>query len=220
MPSRRQITQFSDTPASGNPWVVEPLPASIELVDYDLEWPTRAREISDRLVRLLEPRALRIDHVGSTSVEGLPAKPIIDLDVMVADPADEEAWLGKLQDAGFVLTVREPWFFEHRMLRGGRRSDDRVAPTDGGPAANIHIFGPDSPEPIKHLIFRNWLRSSVSDRELYATAKRAAAVAHQGHEVVTDYNARKQAVIREIYERAFRATGFSADVQPESLSRG
>ncbi|POH65233.1 GrpB family protein, partial [Cryobacterium zongtaii] len=88
MPSLRQITEFFDAPDGGNPWVLEPLSASIDLVDYDPEWPTQAREIEGRLARLLGVRALRIDHVGSTSVEGLPAKPIIDLDVTVADPAD------------------------------------------------------------------------------------------------------------------------------------
>lgn len=208
MPPLDQITEFSDAPPSGNPWVVAPLPGSIELVDYDPQWPTQARQITDRLAELLQLRALRIDPVGSASVAGLPAKPIIDLDITVADPVNEEACLSQLQEAGFVLTVRQPWWCEHRMLWGGRRSDDRVAPTDGGPAANIHVFGPDSPEPIRHLIFRNWLRFNAEERELYAAAKRAAATSHQKHDVVMDYNARKEAVIRDIYGRAFRAAGF------------
>jgi len=208
MPSKRQITEFSDEPAAGNPWVVEPMPATIDLVEYDPEWPAQAAEISERLNDVLGLRALRIDHVGSTAVEGLPAKPVIDIDVTVADPADEAGYVRSLQDAGFVLTVREPWWHEHRLFRGGHRSDDRVAPTDGGPATNIHVFGPDSPELIKHLVFRNWLRSSASDRELYADTKRAAAAAQREDDAVMDYNARKQAVILEIYQRAFRASGF------------
>ncbi|KQR18948.1 hypothetical protein ASF79_14700 [Agreia sp. Leaf335] len=208
MPSTRQITEFSDEPAAGNPWVVEPMPATIELVEYDPAWPTQARQIGDRLSELLGLRAIRIDHVGSTAVEGLPAKPVIDIDVTVADPADEAGYVSRLQEAGFVLTVREPWWHEHRLFRGGRRSDDRVAPTDGGPATNIHIFGPDSPEPIKHLVFRNWLRASASDRKLYADTKRAAAAAQRDDDAVMDYNARKQTVILDIYERAFRASGF------------
>ena len=208
MPSTRQITDFSEEPAAGNPWVVEPLPTTIELVEYDPEWPTQARDVSERLGELLGVRAIRVDHVGSTAVEGLPAKPVIDIDLTVADSADEAGYVSTLQDAGFVLTVREPWWHEHRLFRGGRRADDRVAPTDGGPATNIHVFGPDSPELIKHLVFRNWLRSSESDRKLYADAKRAAAAAQQEHDAVMDYNVRKQAVILEIYERAFRASGF------------
>ena len=208
MPSTRQITEFSDEPAAGDPWVVEPLPTTIELVEYNPEWPTQAREIRERLSELLGVRAIRIDHVGSTAVEGLPAKPVIDIDLTVADSADEAVYVSTLQDAGFVLTVREPWWHEHRLFRGGQRADDRVAPTDGGPATNIHVFGPDSPELIKHLVFRNWLRSSESDRKLYADAKRAAAAGQQEHDAVMDYNVRKQAVILEIYERAFRASGF------------
>jgi GrpB-like predicted nucleotidyltransferase (UPF0157 family) len=208
MPSKRQITEFSDEPAAGNPWVVEPMPATIDLVEYDPTWPTQAREISERLSDILGLRAIRIDHVGSTAVEGLPAKPVIDIDLTVADSADEKGYVGRLQDAGFVLTVREPWWHEHRLFHGGRRPHDRAAPTDGGPATNIHVFGPDSPELIKHLVFRNWLRSSASDRKLYADAKRAAAAAQQEDDEVMDYNARKQAVILDIYERAFRASGF------------
>jgi GrpB-like predicted nucleotidyltransferase (UPF0157 family) len=212
MPSRHPFTEFFDGADEGNPWVIDPLPAPIHIVEYDPEWPAQAQEIGERISRVLGLRALRIEHIGSTSVPGLPAKPIIDLDLTVASPADEAGWLGRMQDAGFVLTVREPWWYEHRMLRGGLHSDDRVAPTDGGPAANIHVFGPDCPESMRHIVFRNWLRCSAEDRELYAATKRAAAAAScDNNELVADYNARKQAVIREIYERAFRATGFVSD---------
>jgi len=210
VPTREQILSFvNERPPGANPWVVEPTRAPIAMVEYDSRWPQQAERLRERLFRLLRTRALRIDHVGSTSVVGLPAKPVIDVDVTVADPADERAWLPQLEAAGFVLTVREPWWHEHRMLRGGRRADDGVPPTDGGPAANIHVFGPDSPEPVKHLVFRDWLRADTADRELYAAAKReAAAASTAGNEAVMEYNARKQAVIREIYARAFAAAGF------------
>ena len=129
---------------------------------------------------------------------GLPAKPVIDLDVTVADPADEAHWLPPLEDAGLVLTVREPWWHGHRCLRGT------------APRVNVHVFGPDSPELVKHIVFRNWLRQDAGDRELYAAAKRVAAGSGSGDGMMLmeDYNARKQAVIREIYGRAFRAAGF------------
>ena len=210
MPTRLQILQFVNNPPPGaDPWVVAPTSAPIEVVEYDPGWPEQARGVIDRLAGILGPRALRIDHVGSTAVEGLPAKPIIDIDVTVADPANEPAWLPQLEHAGFVLTVREPWWHEHRMLRGGHRADDRVAPADGGPAANVHVFGPDSPELVKHIVFRNWLRADAADRQLYAAAKRGAAAASTANsEHVMDYNARKQAVVREIFQRAFRAAGF------------
>jgi GrpB-like predicted nucleotidyltransferase (UPF0157 family) len=210
MPTREQIVRFSDgePPPGADPWVSKPLNAPVEVVEYDPRWPTQAREIIHRLYDILGVRALRIDHVGSTAVEGLPAKPVIDLDVTVADPANEVVWLPQLEAAGFVLTVREPWWYEHRMLRGGRRADDRVIPSDGGPATNVHVFGPDSPELIRHLVFRNWLRVNESDRALYAAAKREASSCSATGLHVMEYNARKQTVVREIFGRAFEATGF------------
>ncbi|MFZ1382104.1 MAG: GrpB family protein [Scrofimicrobium sp.] len=207
MATREEILRFDDgQPSESDPWVIKPRRAKIELSEYDARWPLQAESIRLRLLEALGMRAIRIEHIGSTSVEGLVAKPVIDIDVTVADPAKEDAWLPLLEQQGFILTVREPWWHEHRMLRGGQRADDCIAPTDGGPAANIHIFGPDSPELIKHIVFRNWLRISPDDRERYATAKRVAASVPDP--LTTEYNARKQEVIREIFQRAFVASGF------------
>ena len=69
---------------------------------------------------------------------------------------------------------------------------------------NLHIFGPDSPELVRHRLFRDWLRTHPDDRMLYEQAKRAAIP--DGGPVMA-YNARKQPVIREIYGRAFAAAG-------------
>lgn len=199
MPSRDEILRFDDAPPphGESPWVVEPVAAPITLREYDPTWPAQAQAVGARIAVALGPRAIRIEHVGSTSVAGLPAKPIIDIDLTVADPGDEAGWLPPLEAAGFVLTVREPWWHGHRLIRGTE------------PAANVHVFGPDSPELVKHVVFRNWLRADAADRELYAAAKRAAAEASTSRgERVMEYNARKEAVIREIYQRAFRAAGF------------
>ena len=208
MPSRDEILSFDDAPPppGTTPWVVEPVSAEIDVAEYDPRWPAQAQEISETVSAALSQRALRIEHVGSTAVPGLAAKPVIDLDLTVADPADERNWLPLVQGAGFVLTVREPWWHEHRMLRGGSRVDDGHVPTGGATAVNLHVFGPDSPELVKHIVFRNWLRADESDRELYAAAKRSAAGGKAQR--VMDYNARKEAVIRDIYQRAFRAAGF------------
>ena len=76
------------------------------------------------------------------------------------------------------------------------------------PPCNLHVFGFDSPELVKHRIFRDWLRGNPGERDLYAAAKRrAAAEANAAGEHVMQYNARKQQVIREIYHRAFAAAG-------------
>ena len=101
-----------------------------------------------------------------------------------------------LETVGFRLAIREPWWYGHRALRADE------------PACNLHVFGFDSPEPVKHRIFRDWLRGNPSERDRYAAAKRqAASAANAEGEHVMQYNARKQQVIREIYHRAFVAAG-------------
>lgn len=212
MLNHADITRFDEPvpPPGESPWVVRPGRAAIALVPSDPHWPDDAVALVARLRSILGDLVLRIEHVGSTAVPGLVAKPIIDLDVVLADPADEATWLPALEDAGFVLTVREPWWQEHRMLRGGRRPDDVVSPTTGGPAVNVHVFGPHSAEPLRHVIFRDWLRANQADRELYGTAKlQAAQIVSEGAtaSTVMQYNAEKQLVVREIYGRAFRAAG-------------
>lgn len=202
MPRRDEILSFhvSPAPPGESPWVIEPSHAAIEVVEYDPRWPGEAQKVCDRVRSALGVRALRIEHVGSTAVPRLPAKPVLDLDLTVAEPAAEQEWLPQLQDTGFLLTVREPWWHEHRMLRSNLDDED-------GLATNIHVFGPDSPELIRHIVFRNWLRADSTDRELYAETKRAAA--DGTIQRVMDYNARKEAVIHDIYQRAFRAAGFT-----------
>lgn len=158
-----------------------------------------------QVTEALGMRALRVEHVGSTAVPGLAAKPVLDLDLTVADPSDEPVWLPPLEAIGFTLTVREPWWHGHRLLRIDPSTEPSRLPS-AGVAVNLHVFGPDSPELIKHVVFRNWLRSSSADRERYAEVKRHAA--ELPAQSMSDYNERKATLIREIYGRAFDAAGF------------
>ena len=193
MPSFEEITRHRDPDPDENPWVNGPPEVTpVTLVEYDPEWPRRYRVLSARIRAALGDLALDVEHVGSTSVEGLAAKDIIDIDLTVADPRDEAAYVPALERVGYVLTVREPSFHEHRCLKLAE------------PPVNLHVFGPDCPESIRLRMFRDWLRAHPEDRARYAAAKRAA-VPGGGH--VMDYNARKQSVIREIYDRCFRAAG-------------
>lgn len=195
-----EIVRFvSDEPPPGSsPWVVPPDTRPVAVVDPRASWPTDGEALIHRVQNALGPRALRLDHIGSTSVVGLPAKPIIDIDLTVANPSKEEDWLPQLENVGFVLTVREPWWFHHRMLETPERD------------AHIHVFGPGSAEPLKHVILRNWLRESAEDRDLYAKAKRAAAAVTVARgETLNEYNGRKQQVLRAIYQRAFHAAGLT-----------
>jgi len=201
MPSAREIVVFDDDapPAGQSPWMVPQATEHIAIVEYDAAWPTRFRELADRIATALGARALEINHVGSTSVPGLPAKPIIDIDLTVADSSDERAWLPQLEVAGFVLTVREPWWQEHRCLK---------LPD---PRCNLHVFSPDASEPWRHRIVRDHLRRDAADRARYASAKTAsAAAANAEGETVAQYNARKESTIRAISARAFLAAGLPA----------
>lgn len=209
MPTTAQILSFDepDVPAGASPWVVPPASSPIRIVEPDPAWPQHAEAIRGRVIDALGVRALRVEHVGSTAVPDLPAKPILDMDLTVADPSDEQVWLPQLEAAGFTLTVREPWWHEHRLLRLEPESEALPA-SAGDLAVFIHVFGPDSPELIKHIVFRNWLRANSVDRDRYAVAKRQAAA--QPARSMTQYNARKTPVIREIYQRAFDAAGFQA----------
>jgi GrpB-like predicted nucleotidyltransferase (UPF0157 family) len=199
MPSRAEIVSFdpSPPPPGADPWVPGAVPATgIEIADPDLAWPGRYDDLARRIREVLGWRVLQLEHVGSTSVPGLAAKPIIDIDLTVADPDREQDYVPSLETIGFRLTIREPWWYGHRALR----SDEL--------ASNLHVFGFDSPEPVKHRIFRDWLRGNPAERDRYAAAKRqAASSANVSGEHVMQYNARKQQVIREIYHRAFVAAG-------------
>ena len=90
----------------------------IKLVEYDLEWPRRFEREAERFRATLGDCALRIEHVGSTSVPGLVAKPIIDMLLAIVDSADEPHYVPALESAGYVLRVREPKWHEHRLFKG------------------------------------------------------------------------------------------------------
>lgn len=199
MPAFEEITRHRDPDPSENPWVNGvPEPELIEIVAYNPEWPSRCRVLSAEVRKVLGNAVLDIEHIGSTSVAGLAAKDVIDIDLTIADPRDEDAYVPRLEVLGYVLTVREPSFHEHRCLRLAN------------PRANLHVFGPGCPESIRHRMFRDWLRANPKDRMRYENAKRSAV---PGGGNVMDYNARKQDVVREIYDRLFRAAGML--VSPE-----
>lgn len=162
--------------------------------------------VRDRLVRMPTAgeivehkpadRVLAIHHVGSTAVPGLAAKPIIDLTVVVAEPAEEDAWVPDLAAVGFDQVIREPWWHEHRAL------------VHSNPRSNLHVFGPDAAEPLRQRMFRDWLIAHPDDLARYQDAKLAAAeAANAAGEHVMQYNARKEQLIHDIYDRAFRAAG-------------
>lgn len=193
MPSAAEIVRHHDPDPDENPWVDGP-PARVEarIVAYNAAWPQRYATLADGIRSALGDAVLYLAHVGSTSVPGLAAKDVVDIDLEVADPRDEAAYVPALAAAGWRHVVREPSWHEHRALR------------HADPAANLHVFGPDCPETVRHRMFRDWLREHADDRAVYEQAKRDAV---PGGGTMMDYNARKQDVVRAIYDRLFRAHG-------------
>jgi len=135
----------------------------IRIVDYDAGWPKKFETHAKRIAEALGGSALRIEHVGSTSVPGLAAKPIIDIIVVVADSADESVYLPRLEAAGYVLRVREPDWNEHRMLRTPERD------------VHVHVYSAGCPEIRRNLAFRDRLRRDDDDRRRYERTKRELA---------------------------------------------
>jgi len=135
---------------------LRPLSRPIRLVDYDPEWPHIFEREAEKIRTALGERALRIEHVGSTSVPELPAKPIIDILLVAAESNNEPQYLDALEAAGYRLHIREPGWYEHRLFKG---PDNRV---------NLHVFSVGCPEIERMVRFRDWLRSNKADRELYA----------------------------------------------------
>jgi GrpB-like predicted nucleotidyltransferase (UPF0157 family) len=144
----------------GEPTVVN---GPIALAEYNSEWPELFSREAGRVRSALGDRALRIEHVGSTSVPGLAAKPIIDILLVVADSADESSYVPALEAAGFVLRIREPEWHQHRMLKG-RQVD-----------LNLHVFSTGCKEIDRLLSLRDRLRSNRAERQLYEQTKRLLA---------------------------------------------
>jgi GrpB-like predicted nucleotidyltransferase (UPF0157 family) len=199
-PTNEEITRHHDDPPGADPWLPgrRTGPYEIRVVEPEPGWPADFDRVAAAVRAALGDRVLELHHVGSTSIAGLPAKPVIDVDLVVADPADEAAYIPDLEAAGFVHRAREPWWHEHRLLQHDE------------PRTHLHVFGPDCPEVVRHLMFRQWLHDHPDDLAAYAGAKRAAAAemnARPGGGTGMDYNRHKEPVVRDIYDRMFRAHG-------------
>jgi GrpB-like predicted nucleotidyltransferase (UPF0157 family) len=165
-----------------------PSSGPIVLADYDDAWPALFEREAARIRDALGDRALLLEHAGSTSVPGLPAKPRIDMVLGVADSADEPAYVPPLESAGYTLRIREPDWFEHRLLNG---PDTEL---------NLHVFSAGCEEIDRMLRFRDHLRTNEADRELYARTKRELAAREWKY--VQHYADAKDAVVADIMSRA------------------
>jgi GrpB-like predicted nucleotidyltransferase (UPF0157 family) len=166
----------------------EVLDRPITLAEYDSAWPVLYEREAARIRAALADRALLIEHVGSTSVPGLAAKPHIDILLAVADSSDEASYVPALEDAGYVLHIREPGWHEHRAFTG--------LETD----LNLHVFSEGCVEIERMLRFRDHLRRNKTDRLLYERTKRE--LAQRTWKYGQHYADAKTTIVEEILARA------------------
>ncbi|KOX14206.1 hypothetical protein ADK67_43120 [Saccharothrix sp. NRRL B-16348] len=164
------------------------LSGRVVLVEYDPAWPGLYEREAARIRGALGAAVAGLAHVGSTSVPGLAAKPIVDVVLTVADSADEASYVPALEAAGYVLRIREPGWLEHRMFKG--------PDTD----VNLHVFTAGEPEVARMVAFRDRLRASEADRVLYERTKRELAGRDWAY--VQQYAEEKAGVVADILGRA------------------
>jgi len=176
---------------SDTEWFDRPMGDPIRLVPYDTRWATAARGWCDRILRVLAPLEVVVDHVGSTAVPGLRAKPVLDLQVQVPRLRDESAYLPHLSALGLTLRARAEAF---RFLR---------PPTGAVRAVHVHVCGIGSAWATDHLAFRDALRADAATARLYEQLKADLSARHRFDRGA--YNAGKATFIRGVL--ADRGTG-------------
>ncbi|MFF0154300.1 GrpB family protein [Micromonospora sp. NPDC005203] len=195
------VHRFHGTPEQVDAGLVGELPRtweSIVVEEYDPAWAQRFLAVRSSLTEALGGLIISLEHVGSTAVPRLAAKPVVDVDLVIEDTGEESGYLPALERLGYRLVLREPWWHGHRML---------LSPAED---VNLHVWPQGAPEPVRHRLFRNWLRAHPHDREWYAATKRRIArdTAHRPR----DYSLAKNDVIDEIYARIFAASDAAAEV--------
>lgn len=174
----------------------------LAIVDYNPAWPQRFRDTKARIEAVLGSTAIAIYHVGSTSVPGLPAKDVLDIDLVVKDVKDEVSYVAPLESVGFRFLFREPAWHEHRFFVGEEERPDWYP-------INLHVFPQDCAEVERHRIFRERLMRSPEDLQQYANVKRESAAATEAAgESMQEYTERKSKVVGEIMSKAFRELGY------------
>ena len=160
----------------------------VAIVEYDPAWPDRYEAMRARLGAALGPVAVRIDHVGSTAVPGMPAKPIIDIEVSVPDVADADSFRDAIEAQGFASRMIEPG---HHYFR----------PPPGLPRDyQVHVCTIGSDWEWRHLLFRDYLRAHPGTAAEYAALKRDLATRHTLDRIA--YNDAKGPFIEAVVDKA------------------
>jgi len=164
----------------------------VEIVAYSPEWPRRFAAERDSLARVFPPDAFTIDHVGSTAVPGLGAKPIVDILIGAPTLAEIEARIPALERLDYRYAP------EHETLLPERRYFAK--PAHHPRLFHVHAVRADSRFHREHLAFRDALRADAAVAGQYLTLKRALA-AHHGRDR-EGYTDAKAAFIRNVIDHA------------------
>ncbi len=138
------------------------------IVPYDPGWPGRFETESARIEEALGHQVVRVEHVGSTAVPGLAAKPVVDIQVSVRAMAPRAAYVQPLEHLGYRWAL-DPWTDEHEFFS---------LEEDGQRSFHIHVCGQGSEWERRHLAFRDWLRNHPDDAAAYERLKRDLAERH------------------------------------------
>ncbi|MEV0261236.1 GrpB family protein [Streptomyces sp. NPDC050617] len=172
----------------------------VQIVEYDPCWPVVFGRLAAVIREGLGPLLLRIEHVGSTAVPGLPAKPIVDMDAVIpagADPADA---IAALRSLGYT--------HEGDLGIPGREA---FAAPEGTPEHHLYVCAADSPELARHVAFRDFLRAHPGSARRYGELKRELASRHRGdRSAYTDgKSAFVSSTLVQAYDEARRTSGGS-----------
>ena len=163
--------------------------------DYDPAWPSWFEREADAIADALGETALRIEHVGSTAAPGLSAKPVIDVQVSVRSLIPRAPLMEPLGSLGFVHSI-DPFDTFHEFLSRGYDDDHPYR-------VHVHVCESGSDWEIRHIAFRDWLRTHPDDRDAYAALKRRLAEEHPRD--IVSYTDGKGPFIREIETKALDA---------------
>jgi GrpB-like predicted nucleotidyltransferase (UPF0157 family) len=163
---------------------------AIRIVEYDPGWPVRAKSELDRIRRALGPVAVRPEHVGSTAVPGLAAKPIVDLQLAVAAIEQRARYVEPLERLGYLF-ARDP------------ASPDLLffaKPANRPRSYHLHVCALDSDHEFRHLAVRDFLRAHRDEADRYEALKRELARRHPRDRLA--YIAGKEQYVSELEARA------------------
>ena len=170
------------------------MPGRVIIVDYHPQWPELFEELRAPVVAALGELVVIVEHVGSTAVPGLAAKPIIDMDVVVPSIADIPEAIRRLAILGYV----------HRGDLGITGREAFTSPA-GKPRHHLYVCTLESEELRRHRSFRDYLLTHPDDARAYGALKRAAA--RRFAEDRAAYNEAKTRFVEAVLQRAASGGG-------------